>query len=101
RERVGEELLAPNEWQRSKIEILEAQEVEGKEGCRELDGGALHIDRIPEPPALLEHRKARLPAWIEHDDFAIDHALVERERSDGLGHLGEDRRVVVAVSREQ
>ena len=96
-----EQLLALEQRQRAQVEVLEREQIEREERRGQLDRGALDVDRRRQPPALLQAREARHSLRVEHDDFAVDDALVERQRLHGARDLREDLGVVVAVAGQE
>ena len=101
RERRRQQRLSRDERQRPQVEVLECQQIERVERRRQLDRGAPNLEGRRQAAALLQPREARLAVGVEHDDFAVDDALVERQRFHGARDLGKDRRVVVPVPREE
>ncbi len=101
RQRRQEKLFADPERQRSQIEILEREKVEGKERRRQLDRGAFDLRGIVQRPPLLQPREARLAGVVEADDFAVDDDLVERKRVESARDFRKDGRIVVPLARDE
>ena len=101
RHRLTQKFLPPNQRQRSQVEAVEREQIKRIIRRRQLDGGALDVDRRLQSPALLQPREARLPCGVEAHDLAVKDAVLERQRLDCTSNFRKHARVVIAVAREQ
>jgi hypothetical protein len=101
RKRRHEQTLTDHQRKWAQVEILEREQVEREKRRCQFDRRATDVERRRQPPALLQPRKARLPLRVHDDDFPVDDAGIKWQRLDRARDFWKDRRVVVAVSREQ
>src|SRR6266404_9774855 len=71
---IDEKLFALGEGKRSKIEVLECEEVKHIECRRQLDRRSFDFERRAQPATTLKQREARQTLRIGHDYFPVDDA---------------------------
>ena len=102
RQRLHEKLFRAIERQRPQIEVLEREQVEREERRRQLDRGALDVERRrADVPRCCSRAKLGLPCASSTTTSPSTMHLVERKRLDRARDFGKDGGVVVAVAREQ